>query len=369
VTGDNVLPLFAKDNHAFYWRIRLLVSERNDLQRKKGRWSNIVRIEQYQSAFSRIKQTGVLRVAMSNTYGRSWFRFYLRAGDPAECRKAEIRNTGFDIVLAHEIGDRLERYFGRKVTVAIMPMPWSEVMPSVGKGSADVAISTITIKRDREREYGIVFSTPYFQTGQAVVFRRSNTDLLSRASTAASGLRTLLGASRVGVHGSTSSHACLLALQNAVVDHAGTTGFKIELYNSEVVALHEVARNGARIDFAVTDETFAEGWKALLDGGQTTHNRVEFALFRREDFLLRDGSLVANADPSCWSQDYGIAVRAGEDVLLRAVNEILAELGPDGLQKIEKQSRAEFKRYVTSHQTDTASSTSIDARRCGEGSS
>jgi ABC-type amino acid transport substrate-binding protein len=370
VTGDNVLPLFAQDNRARYWRIRMLVFDSRGSGPSKGRWSNVVRIEQYQNALSRIQQTGELRVAMSNTYGRSWFRFYLRDRDPSDCRKSETRNTGFDILLAREIGDRLERHIGRKVAVAIMPMPWSEVMPSVGKGNTDVAISTITIKRDREREHGIVFSAPYYRTGQAVVFR-SSADAFRKTGGGATGLRSLLAGRRVGVHGTTSSHGCLQALQQAMADQPGSPGFKMELYNSEVVALHEVARAGARIDFAVTDQTFAEGWKALLDSAQRTHNKVEFALFQREDFLLRDGSLAPDADPSCWTQDYGIAARAGEDKLLSAVNEILAELGRDGLQKIERQARAEFGRYVASYETSAVVSKQDDAHSCktskGEG--
>ncbi|MBI5613319.1 basic amino acid ABC transporter substrate-binding protein [Candidatus Gottesmanbacteria bacterium] len=79
--------------------------------------------------------------------------------------------VGFDIDLGKAIGRKL----GRPVT--FMKVLWDDLLPKVEKGEADIGMSAITITPERAKT--VLFSIPYFNSGESIVVSRSNTAVLS----------------------------------------------------------------------------------------------------------------------------------------------------------------------------------------------
>ncbi|PJE17917.1 ABC transporter substrate-binding protein [Legionella sp.] len=73
---------------------------------------------------------------------------------------------GFDIELAQLIA----KHLGKKAVFD--NMQFSSILPSLSSGQSDLAISTITITADREKNFD--FSTPYYFEGMAAVFKKNS---------------------------------------------------------------------------------------------------------------------------------------------------------------------------------------------------
>lgn len=71
---------------------------------------------------------------------------------------------GFDIELAKLIA----KHLGKKAVFD--NMQFSSILPSLSSGQSDLAISTITITEDREKNFD--FTTPYYFEGMAAVFKK-----------------------------------------------------------------------------------------------------------------------------------------------------------------------------------------------------
>lgn len=73
---------------------------------------------------------------------------------------------GFDIELAKLIA----KHLGKKAVFD--NMQFSSILPSLSSGQSDLAISTITITADREKNFD--FTTPYYFEGMAAVFKKDS---------------------------------------------------------------------------------------------------------------------------------------------------------------------------------------------------
>lgn len=112
--------------------------------------SQPVHTEIYQTSIERIRATNVLRVAI-----------HLDRDAPGFC-EPRLQPAGFDPDLAKLIC----RGIGRDLGVTIKPQfthwPWPAVYSTPREGSADLAIASISVTKDRT-DAGIHFSNPYFE--------------------------------------------------------------------------------------------------------------------------------------------------------------------------------------------------------------
>ena len=81
---------------------------------------------------------------------------------------AEI-NIGYDIDLINDVAERMG------VEVEIKEMTFPSLFPAVKEKEIDIAISSITITPERSKT--VLFSIPYFTSGQSIVLREDYTDI------------------------------------------------------------------------------------------------------------------------------------------------------------------------------------------------
>jgi len=150
------LPDFSGE---LYWRAKQLNRPgRKDLFPQDG-WSTPVRFEHYGSSIERVRATGILRVGVNVSNGFSVYR-----GVNHEFKGFDIEIIDYlaDYIRSEEDLDALE--------IKPIEMNFSDMFQMVGSQQLDIAISGITRTREREREYGIQFSTPYCKTRQAAIW-------------------------------------------------------------------------------------------------------------------------------------------------------------------------------------------------------
>jgi len=124
----------------------------------------------------RIKNAGKLVVGTSTPY------------EPMEYIDDQDNIVGFDIDLANEIASTLE------VKLEIVDMNFDDLIDSVVAGDIDISIAAITINLERSEQ--VLFSNPYLNAGQVVIFNVSREDITSPEE---------LNGSRIGVQNGTTS--------------------------------------------------------------------------------------------------------------------------------------------------------------------
>jgi len=107
-------------------------------------------------SLSNVLDAGVIKVGSDVPY------------PPMEYFDEEGNIIGFDVDVIAEIAQRLG------VTATVIDYDWGDIFDAVISGEVDVIISSITITLDREEEYGIMFSNPYFQCGQVIIVNESS---------------------------------------------------------------------------------------------------------------------------------------------------------------------------------------------------
>ncbi|MBI2080986.1 MAG: basic amino acid ABC transporter substrate-binding protein [candidate division NC10 bacterium] len=104
------------------------------------------------AGIERVKKAGVLRVGSDITYPP--FEF-MEAGKPA----------GFDVEVAQEIAKALG------VKLEYVNTAWDGIFAALKAGKFDMLLSGITITEERMKSFDLVFSEPYFESGQGVAVR------------------------------------------------------------------------------------------------------------------------------------------------------------------------------------------------------
>lgn len=221
-------------------------------------------------SLAQVEKKGKLIVGADIPYGS--MEFFDQSGKPA----------GVDVDIAQEIANALG------VRLEFRDYDWDLLFPAVKKGEIDLAISSITITEERQKE--LLFSAPYFNGGQSIVTRIANHGIKS--------LESVRGKT-VGVQG-------------------GTTGYEF-----------------------IKEQGSAKSIVPFVDNGKMT----EALLAGKVDLLITDyvnAKKMIDEDPSLnivgdllTHEYYGIATRMSNRTLIMRVDEVLRDMKRDGrLEKI-----------------------------------
>ena len=154
-------------------------------------------------------QAAVLKVAINPAF------------PPFEMKAADGSLTGFDVELINAIGG------AAGFIIDFDEMAFDDVIRSIYGNRADVAISAITINRDRAERFS--FSRPYFKSGLAIVVPADNADITS--------LQSLQG-KRIAVQRDTTSDAQARSVSNAKIRRSASAPEALQaLANGEVDAV------------------------------------------------------------------------------------------------------------------------------------
>lgn len=252
-----------------YWRVEAV-----DRTGQVQATSEIGLFEHYADSVDRIRRTGVVRVGVA----------YSAQGEFAYFDEQQSRLTGFDIELSRWLAQRLLPD-STDVRPTFVNYNWRELFDSVGRNEVDFIISTITITPEREEEYSLRFSDPYYKTAQACVVLKG------------SGIRSVaqLRGRRLAVQAGTSSETVGEGLTEST-----------ELYRTANSAVAFEALLRGEVDAVITDYDFALGEVRSL--GQA----AAVIAIGEDDFPAHYRGVR--------SEEYGIGVARSEAKLLARLN-------------------------------------------------
>lgn len=198
---------------------------------------------------------------------------------PFEFQKEGLAEfTGFDMDLIRAIGKKL----GYKVEIS--SMGFDALIPALNSGNIDVAIAGMSITDERKKV--IVFSDPYYTSGLIVMVKKDDAAIKS--------FNDLKG-KRIAVQIGTTG-----ANKAAEIPNAQVTAF-----NDNTAAAMELKNGGA--DAVINDSPVLKYY--LQQGGSA------------------DAKIVGEVMNS---EDYGIAVKKGNEKLAAEINKALAEMKQNG---------------------------------------
>lgn len=219
---------------------------------------------------------------------------------------------GVDIDIMNMVGEKL----GKKVIFE--NTEFGPIIDNVQSGKRyDCGAAGITITEERAEK--VAFSTPYYTAKQYVVFAG---DTLSVSGTLPGGIGYVLWESlagmKIGVQTDTTGDIYVTDEINATeesddYDYTGTlygTGATVTRYDNAQIAIDALGT----IDAVVIDELPAQY--------MVSHNAN-----------LHCYALYYDAETATEEQ-YAICVTKGNDELLNAINDVLKELGSEGIQKL-----------------------------------
>lgn len=187
--------------------------------------------------------------------------------------------VGFDVDIATEIADRLDRE-----PVMMSPVPFDTLIQGLRDGRYDALVASHGITPEREEQ--VDFTRPYYRSG-AQIFVGTGDDRIAGADD--------LDGMRVGV----VKASTYLELANTLTDPGLVT-----TYDSDVVALQDLTTG--RIDAVITD---------MLVG-----------LIAKDE----SGLEIEAVGTPIEQDEMGIAVQDGDTELLDAINEALEAMIADG---------------------------------------
>lgn len=125
------------------------------------------------NSWDKVKQSGVLRVGVDDTYPPSVFRD----------EKNNI--VGFDVDIAREVGKRL----GLKVE--FVPVDWNGVILALNANKYDMICSALSVSEERAK--AILFSPAYLNVGQVIVTSNKTKNIKSQKDLEGRTIGTQLG--------------------------------------------------------------------------------------------------------------------------------------------------------------------------------
>ena len=287
-------------NGSRYWRLRA-VDDRD--KHAISEWSRPIRITQYDSSYRRIEATGAAIVGVSDTDYDDIFKW------------KDNGWHGFDIALGEALVAQLSARIGWHIERKIIAVPWAGLLSQPALGQADMIISAISKRVDRQEKYKLEFSHTYFCTTQALLFRTGE---------AVRPIAAMIAGKRVGYEDNTTSEKLVTEMKNKYQ-------FVSRNFDRPEKMIYAIINN--EIDFGVADAPFA------LDAQRITRQRGKNRLDFKE-FLSADFPETFPAGEHF--DEYAIAVRTGDE-LLPIVNEILRQFKADGtLEKILLSAMREF---------------------------
>ena len=217
-----------------------------------------------QAALQRVKQSGELRIGTDATY------------PPFESAEGG-QFTGFDI----DLGNAVARELG--VKARFINASFDGIFPALQNGSFDAVMSSVTITP--ERTASMLFSDPYYDSGQLIIVRNDTNNINSRDD---------LKGKRVGVQINTTAQYDLEKIE----------GIEVIKYNTLDLTLVDL-RNG-RIDAGVSD---APVLKYMI--------RQSFRELKTVGRRFTD-------------EKFGIAIAQGNEDLQQAINAALKKIKETG---------------------------------------
>ena len=217
-----------------------------------------------------VKERGTLRVGLEGTY------------PPFSYQGDDGKLTGFEVEFAQELGQH------RGVKADLKPTKWDGMLASLDAKRIDVVINQVTISDVRKKKYD--FSTPYTVSGVQALVKKGNEDTIKKPED--------LKGKKVGVGLGTNYEEWL---------RQNVQGVDVRTYDDDPTKYQDL-RVG-RIDAILVDRL------AALDLVKKTNNTL------------------AVAGPAFSRLESGVALRKGNDDMLKAVDDAIAAMQKDGSLK------------------------------------
>lgn len=293
-------------NDERYWRIRQV-----DKNRRAGRWSSPIRITQYASSLERIKKRKYVNVYISDSFNEAFFKF--------TARNPDNNYQGYDLSVIGEIIKKLPAKLGIDTPLEYDPEPvnWTSLLEAPGKGLADIIISTITATKKREEKLAIKFSLPYYCTRQSLVYRPPQ---LSQP------IARMIEGKKIGVQKNTTSKEILELFQTEMAENGK---FELHEYPQAADVMDAVVKRA--VDYGFTDTPFASAGQLQYGTGVLGYRE----LIGPEDFPDK-------LELERRVEKYAIAVRSGEEDLMRAIDEIIDDMKKEKLGKLLQEAVTDF---------------------------
>jgi polar amino acid transport system substrate-binding protein len=234
-------------------------------------------------ALEQIASTGKIRIGISHV-----------AWGPFLCLDEEkVELTGFDIEVAKQvvnsISDEVQRRWGKtNIKPNFILFPWKPLFEAVKENDVDFAISAITRDKDRERDYQLIFSNPYYKTHPSYAMFRNSDENSMHA-----------GRKAIYIAGTTS----FKVVKGAVGDS------KVQPEDNWLLAFKSFRQSAVEHPFIFDDYAF-----------------MRYRLTRMN--LMKE---VVIKELESREEEYGIAVNEKQRNLLRLINESLMELKEKGI--------------------------------------
>jgi len=127
--------------------------------------SKIKRVEYYNNTLEKIRKTKTLSVGIHTDFTEGKFSFTDEYGN----------YIGFNIDLSQLIAEQLKTSSfldTGQLKVRYKYFVWPDAIASPKRSDIDIAIANISIVKDREKNFGILFSEPYFETTLGMIGTR-----------------------------------------------------------------------------------------------------------------------------------------------------------------------------------------------------
>lgn len=216
---------------------------------------------------AQVKSKGELRVGLEGTY------------PPFSFQDENGKLTGFEVEFAQELAQHLG------VKAALKPTKWDGMLAALDSKRIDVVINQVTISPERKKKYD--FSTPYTLSGVQALTLKKNAGSITKPDD--------LSGKKVGV-GLGSNYEQWLRDNVKNVD--------IRTYDDDPTKYQDL-RSG-RLDAILVDRLAAL------------------------DLVKKTGDTMAVAGPAFSRLESGVALRKGNDDLLKAIDAAIADMQKDG---------------------------------------
>ena len=224
--------------------------------------------------------------------------------------------VGVDVDIMNLVGEKL----GKKVE--FQNVTFSVIIDNVSEGKiCDVGAAGITVTDSRKEK--VDFSNTYFTSVQYVIYKAGTMTPDGKDGDVDYILWDNLAGKQIGVQKDTTGHIYVDGEINAKEDFDGVlfgTGATLSRFDNAQVAADAI--NANQIDVVVVDKLPASYIVEKNSGYECA------ALY----YAGADGEA-----PSPTEESYAICVKKGNDELLNAINEVLAELGSEGVENLIKE--------------------------------
>lgn len=223
------------------------------------------------SSLSDVKKRGVLVVGSDIPYGV--MEFFDQNNKP----------VGIDVDVAKEIASHLG------VKLEFNDYDWEQIFPLVKNGKIDLAMSSVTITPDRQKE--MLFSQPYFNGGQVIVVLSKNQEI--------KGVNSLSG-KKIAVQKDTTSYT------------------EAKKYTSENLISSYLDFDGSGGAPNIVDDLKNEKVDAIIVDYTQALN------------IIKNNTSLKIVGVPFTKEDYGVVTKIGNNSLIEKVNLILQQLKDDG---------------------------------------